>query len=337
VAQSSDAPEGHVQHEGGTGNNRHTWPRLFGTLLTRYGSATMVGSYRHAAQSGIRSRHGRRGLFPGRLLSGDSTARSRVPQAWAEAEREVLAPIVHRRFPRPSRFASFSVNLRRSWHPASEFRVSESLPRDLGNGLIEPLRNGNPLAIFASVESKRLFVHVSKQMERLRADVAAVQAPLQHGPEVQSIGMHVVAHVFYGVVHSFMGIIRVQSLLSIVAISEDCGSRFYVVAHQRSKILLAVIGDYEGPHLPVQSERRILHDGSNLRGELVFWMPGLALPNAALDDEVKVGTPASGAFDTARRARGYQVVQAAIGVQEVEDWPLEGSGFVCLILQERVR
>src|SRR5579863_617609 len=87
-------------------------------------------------------------------------------------------------------------------------------------------------------------------------------------------------------------------------------------------------------HKPfVQANRRVLKDSPDLDGELPTRMIRPALPHAA-GSEADIFAPASRADYTARPSADNQVVKAVVGVREVDDCLLKGSGFgghVCVL------
>jgi hypothetical protein len=80
----------------------------------------------------------------------------------------------------------------------------------------------------------------------------------------------------------------------------------------------------------IKADRRVFHDGADLHGELPLGMPDAALPAELLFQKAHSNTPADRAnnpvlpFGTA----SDKVVQAVLGIREVDDCFLEGLWFV---------
>src|SRR5271157_2681698 len=80
----------------------------------------------------------------------------------------------------------------------------------------------------------------------------------------------------------------------------------------------------------VQTERRILEDGSNLHRKLPPWMTDATLPAQLILQEANAGTPAPWADDAVLplRATGDKIAQAVLLIREVQDCFLQGLWFV---------
>ncbi len=64
------------------------------------------------------------------------------------------------------------------------------------------------------IEAGNLFVQIPKEMERLGADIGALESPLEETPEVfESIGMNLPVNVAFGMVNDLVDKILVQSLI----------------------------------------------------------------------------------------------------------------------------
>src|ERR1700730_13438356 len=153
--------------------------------------------------------------------SGDSR-----PQAEGQASR----------FPRPCRLVdSFCLRLRRRLL-ASEFLPSETLADNLTDGEVEAIRIIHVLTV---VVTKRLFVKVAEQVERLHADVGAVQTALEQAPEVfHGVGVDVPIDILNGVVNHGVLVVFVQSIVREKFITEDRGARFYTLTDYALKFFL---------------------------------------------------------------------------------------------------
>jgi hypothetical protein len=77
----------------------------------------------------------------------------------------------------------------------------------------------------------------------------------------------------------------------------------------------------------VQAKRGVFHDGSNLRGELRFGMPRLALPQATGRNVRHVLSSAHGARNTVRPTPRDDVRDAVIQIRKIEDRLLQSLGF----------
>src|SRR2546427_11462186 len=78
----------------------------------------------------------------------------------------------------------------------------------------------------------------------------------------------------------------------------------------------------------VQSDRRILIDGSDFDGELALWVMAAALPQAAIWIELYLFGTAGRADDAFGPASHSKVVNAVIGIREVKNGFLETLWFV---------
>ena len=68
-------------------------------------------------------------------------------------------------------------------------------------------------------------------MERLHADVRAVQAAFQEAPEVlHRVGVDVAVHVLDGMVDDGVLVIVFKPIIGLQFVSENCGSGFDVLA-----------------------------------------------------------------------------------------------------------
>jgi hypothetical protein len=86
------------------------------------------------------------------------------------------------------------------------------------------------IAKLAMVESKRLLIDVSKQIERLDADVGSVQTTLKQAPEVlQSIGVHLAIHITLGMVDDIMRVIGAEPKVGDGFVGVHMGTGFNVV------------------------------------------------------------------------------------------------------------
>jgi hypothetical protein len=77
----------------------------------------------------------------------------------------------------------------------------------------------------------------------------------------------------------------------------------------------------------VQTERRILEDGSDLDRELSFRMFALALPQSAAWQKVDFRGPAAWTGYTTRPSSLCNIIQAVVGIREVQDCFLKGLWF----------
>jgi hypothetical protein len=86
------------------------------------------------------------------------------------------------------------------------------------------------VAKLAMVESKRLLIDVSKQMERLDADVGSVQTTLKQAPEVlQSIGVHLAIHITLGMVDDIIRVIGAEPKVGYGFVGVHMGTGFNVI------------------------------------------------------------------------------------------------------------
>src|SRR5208283_2066683 len=92
----------------------------------------------------------------------------------------------------------------------------------------------------------------------------------------------------------------------------------------------AVLAVSDQPHCGkplIETERRILEDGSHLHRELPPFMPIAALPAPLVFEESDSGAPTDRTYNAVRPAFRHNVTQAIVGVCEVNDCFLEGLDF----------
>ena len=84
----------------------------------------------------------------------------------------------------------------------------------------------------AVVVAKCLFIDIAEQVERLNADVRAMQATLQETPEVfHRVGVDLAVHVLHGVVDDGVLIVVFKSVIGLQFIGEDRGPGFNMFTH----------------------------------------------------------------------------------------------------------
>ena len=96
--------------------------------------------------------------------------------------------------------------------------VCEPAPRD-GR---EDRREAAVVAQFAQVVGEQPLVQIAEQVERLDADVGAMQTALQQAPEVfDGVGVGVPVHVLNRVVDDFVRVISIETLVGRKLVAED--------------------------------------------------------------------------------------------------------------------
>lgn len=93
----------------------------------------------------------------------------------------------------------------------------------------------------------------------------------------------------------------------------------------RANTILRASNDPDGGKPFLQTQGRILKDGSNLRGELTLRMSTLALPLFLIRKPRNIGTTTSGASHAFRPTVRHHVGDAVVGVCEVDDGFLKGA------------
>jgi hypothetical protein len=150
-----------------TGNGRRT--DSFSTLQDRYAENTWGSPCRDCAPRG-------------RI---QETVHAQSSKTWPKTEAEI------RLFPRPCRRR---LELGREVVFADQSLVGQTLPDYLRDRQLETT---TIIKVFPVVATKHLLVDIPKEMERLDADVGAVQATFQEAPEIlDSICVDVAADVF---------------------------------------------------------------------------------------------------------------------------------------------
>jgi len=119
----------------------------------------------------------------------------------------------------------------------------------------EPLANDSPggpqkarsVITRSVVEPERLFVNVAEQVERLDADIGAVDAPLEETPKIlQAVRMDGTVHVGLGVVNSLVEIIAVQPFIRLESVGVDGRTKFYILADMGLQAALLAVCDDAG-------------------------------------------------------------------------------------------
>ena len=83
------------------------------------------------------------------------------------------------------------------------------------------------------VKAERLFVNIAEQVERLNADVGAVDAALQETPEIlHAIGVNVLANILHGMVNDLMSVFVRESPVGLQEVAINVRSGFHVVTYQ---------------------------------------------------------------------------------------------------------
>src|ERR1035437_9470006 len=86
----------------------------------------------------------------------------------------------------------------------------------------------------------------------------------------------------------------------------------------RANPVLAICDHPDSRKPLVQPERRVFENSSDLDAELRFWVPSLALPDAARRDKADLLRTTSRANDAPRPATRNQVIQAVIRIGEID-------------------
>ena len=111
---------------------------------------------------------------------------------------------------------------------SGQARVSEPLPDDLRYDKTEAAR---VVKLFPIVIAEGLLVQVAKQMERLDADIGAVQPALQEAPEVlHAVSVDIAVDVFYRVIDDRVIVIISESVIGFQLVDKERASSFDVFA-----------------------------------------------------------------------------------------------------------
>src|ERR1035441_3477664 len=129
---------------------------------------------------------------------------------------------------------------------AGEFRIGEALAHAFANQITEAVRASQRQAI---IITKRLFIDIPEQVERLYAHVGAVQSALQQTPEIlDTVGVDIAIHVRFHVVDYVMGEIGLKPEVRLQFVGENVGTRFNVlvdVGYQRTALRIADDGSLD--------------------------------------------------------------------------------------------
>jgi len=129
---------------------------------------------------------------------------------------------------------------------ASEFCVGQPLSANRTNHGGKPFRVGH----LAIIEAARLFVDITEQMERLYADIGAVERSLQETPEVlHPVGVDIAIRVLDSVIDDGVLIVRLKPFVGFQFVAEDGRTRFDLFVDVLLKFFLFAAIYYEGPNI----------------------------------------------------------------------------------------
>jgi hypothetical protein len=178
----------------------------------------------------------------------DSAARRRIqttiePQS-SKARSKTEAET---RFPRPCRRRLEW--RRRALALAGQSLVGKALTYDLGYRQLEAT---TVVHSFPIVVAESLLVDIAEQVERLHADVGAVQAAFEQAPEIlDCIGVDIAVYVFDGMIDDCVIIVLGQSFIRTQFITENRGTGFDVLADRFLKFLPATFINVHRADFPV--------------------------------------------------------------------------------------
>lgn len=112
-------------------------------------------------------------------------------------------------------------------------RVGEATARDGFEGAQEPA----PVVHLAVVEAEDLLVEVAEKVERLDADIGALEAALQEAPEVlDAVGVGVPPDVLGRVVDDAVDVLLLEAVVGRECVGVDAGARLDGGADLRMKV-----------------------------------------------------------------------------------------------------
>ena len=126
---------------------------------------------------------------------------------------------------------------------AGDFGPGQTLSYDLSNSQIKAV---TVVHVPAVIEPKRLLIDVAEQVERLDADIGAVQSALQEAPEVlHTIGVYVLIHVLDRVIDDGMFVFGLQSVVREQFVGEDRSASLDVLFNLRLQFFLSALLDVD--------------------------------------------------------------------------------------------
>ena len=124
--------------------------------------------------------------------------------------------------------------------------VGQALADDASEGQREPRRIGHRPV----VETERLLVQISEQMERLDTHVGPLNGSLEERPEVlAAIGVDLAINVALGVVDDLVRVVSVESFVGQQEIGVDCGPGSDMLPDVSLEGLLSDVRNHVGPNL----------------------------------------------------------------------------------------
>src|SRR5436853_5545564 len=110
---------------------------------------------------------------------------------------------------------------------AGEFLIGKSLTCNLRGDDAKAI---TVIQIFSIVKTKRLFIKVAEQMERLNTNIGAVDAAFQQTPKVINLlSVNATAHILIsGMINRIVKVFRRQAVIRGVLGGEYFGSWLYV-------------------------------------------------------------------------------------------------------------
>jgi hypothetical protein len=204
--------------------------------MKEHETLTRISSIHKSCGSTL-NRFTRRDAAPGSGVSKTSRCESQTP--WPETKSGQAAF----RFPRPSRFLEDFMFF--SLLP-DQFLVGQTLAYDLSAYQTEPVRIRH---LFPVVIAKRLFVKISKQVERLDRNIRSLETALQQTPEIlTSVRVNLPVHVSFGMVDYLMSKL-IEPVVGLERISVNRRASFDVLANHRVQFWLRASLDVLGANL----------------------------------------------------------------------------------------
>jgi hypothetical protein len=124
----------------------------------------------------------------------------------------------------------------------------QSIPREAtASNLRTDVREAFRVSQFTVVVPERLFVQVAEQMERLHADVRAVQLPFYQTPEIfHRVRVDVSTCVLYGVIHNGVLVVASQSIVGFQRVTEERRASLYVLTNLAMEFMLPPVRNGKG-------------------------------------------------------------------------------------------
>ena len=128
----------------------------------------------------------------------------------------------------------------------------KSIPRQATtSNLRADVREAFRIAQLATAVTEALFIKITKQVERLHADIRAVKLAFHQTPKVfHRVRVNIAANILYGVIHNGVLIVTAQAVVRFKRIAEQRRASLDVLANLAVKFMLPPVRYGERANVP---------------------------------------------------------------------------------------